>query len=493
MIYLKMEGHNFQYEMFDIIRLFYRDEEIVKCEDICPEDQTALFLMSRITKVQGKPVFQIQLKANAIHYVANIPIPANLNEKSEYKARKTLKREIKRQVYLALSKYSRRDMPWGILTGIRPAKIVHEMQGKGLRQDEILVWLMKYYMLSEKKANMLCEIANTERKILRSTESNMVSLYAGIPFCPSRCLYCSFTSNPIDKYRNLTDSYMRALKVEMDGVGDIVKRKGYKIQSLYIGGGTPTSISAEALKEMLYAFEDNFDLSDVREFTLEAGRPDSIDVEKLEVIKNSRVNRISINPQTMNDETLRLIGRSHTSDDIVRAFRIARDLGFDNINMDIIVGLPGETPEMFENTLKQIEELGPESLTVHTMTVKRASRFKENRQKFKLASDEQASEMINLANTYARKMGLAPYYLYRQKNILGNLENTGFCKPGLEGIYNIQMMEEEQTILALGAGGVTKVVYPEEDRLERVFNVKSVEEYIERIGEMVGRKKQLLL
>ena len=289
----------------------------------------------------------------------------------------------------------------------------------------------------------------------------------------------------------LVDKYIDMLKKELYFGNELIKEKGYTIQSIYIGGGTPTSISARQMKDLLGFIEETFSLENLEEFTLEAGRPDTIDEEKLLVIKNSRVNRISINPQTMNDATLRLIGRNHSSEDVRKAFYLARDVGFNNINMDVIVGLPGENCEMFRNTLEEIKKMEPESLTVHALAIKRASRLNEEQKEFEHVPDEEAAGMVDMAYEYALSMGMRPYYMYRQKNIAGNLENVGYCKPGFESIYNVQIMEEKQTLLAFGAGGVSKVVYSDENKIERAFNVKSPEEYIGRIDEMIARKREL--
>lgn len=289
----------------------------------------------------------------------------------------------------------------------------------------------------------------------------------------------------------MVGSYIKALRKEIKSVGKILADKGLKIQSIYIGGGTPTAIDAQHLGELLKEIEDTFCMDDVKEYTLEAGRPDSITEEKLATIARSRVNRISINPQTMKDETLVRIGRSHTSGDIIEAFNLARELGFDNINMDVIAGLPGEDINDFMYTLDEIKKLAPESITVHTMSVKRASRLNDEKNSYDLTDEDEVTKMVDSAYEFIKDIGLKPYYLYRQKNILGNLENIGYSKPGAESIYNIQIMEERQTIIALGAGATTKLVYPKEDRIERVFNVKSVEEYISRIDEMIGRKENM--
>lgn len=489
MIYVRLEGHDFRYEVTDVLKLFFDNEEILFVDDEPPAKDRGFFISSSIKGKDGNIEVYTHLKASGINTGYHFPVRVSGDDHAR---RKQLKREMKRQLYIILSEYTRRELPWGMLTGIRPAKIVHELLYEGLKKDEILKRLREYYFVSENKASLLYDVAAAENSILSKTSPDMAGIYVGIPFCPSRCLYCSFASNPIDRCRHIVRDYVDALRYEIEETGRIIKQKGFKIQSIYMGGGTPTSLDAEHLKEVLGAIEGNFDLTNLEEFTMEAGRPDSIDRNKLTAIRNSRVDRISINPQTMWDETLKAIGRRHTAKDIIEAFRLAREMGFDNINMDVIIGLPGENISMFKRTLEQIGELGPESLTVHTMAVKRASRLNEVKDRYVLLDAGEASDMIELAGEHAKLMGMHPYYLYRQKNMVGNLENIGYCKPGMESIYNIQIMEERQTIIALGAGAITKVVYPEENRIERAFNVKNVEEYIRRTDEMVERKKALL-
>ncbi|MDP4183485.1 MAG: coproporphyrinogen dehydrogenase HemZ, partial [Bacillota bacterium] len=421
---------------------------------------------------------------------SNEEIKANLRR---YEIQKGVKRELKRQLYKVLSNFTGKNMPWGMLTGIRPAKIVHEMIGKSLPKTAIIDRLNNYYMVNDKKAEILYNVSEKEGRILSKTRENMVSVYIGIPFCISKCSYCSFTSNPIDNSSGIVTKYTDALIDELVKTSQLIADKGWAVQSVYIGGGTPTSIDEQNLKRVLDAVESYINMDSIEEYTLEAGRPDSINDEKLSVIKNSRVTRISINPQSMNDDVLNNIGRKHTSQDIVRAFRRARELGFTNINMDIIAGLPGETPEMFEDSLKRIIELAPESLTVHTLSVKRGSKLIEQAKDNDYAKARQIEHMVEAAQEYAASIGMKPYYLYRQKNILGNLENVGYCMDGFESVYNIQIMEEKQSIIALGAGAITKIVYPVENRIERAFNVKNVDEYIKRVDEMVQRKELLII
>lgn len=489
MIYIKIEGHDFKYQIEDVLRLFFKDEDIFYVDNEPPIDNRGIFILSSIIEETSQYKIKTELKLNGDHYTENLSVNTENIEGRELL--KVLRREVKRSTYNILEGYTKRNSPWGMLTGIRPAKIVHELIDEGLVKSDIAKKLKEYYKVSEKKADLVYSVAESERVILENTKENMVGIYIGIPFCTTRCVYCSFTSNSITQYKKMLDSYINALKIEIDGVCNILKDKKLKVQSIYIGGGTPTSLDAIRLKELLDYIDKRFDMSSLLEYTLEAGRPDTIDEERLLAIKDSKVTRISINPQTMNDTTLSTIGRRHTASDVVEAFKIARNLGFDNINMDIIVGLPDEDISMFENTLNRIENLEPESLTVHTMSIKRASRLSSEIQKHNLASSEVASKMIDMAAECAESMAMKPYYLYRQKNILGNLENIGYSKPGFESVYNVQIMEEKQSIIAIGAGAVTKVVYPAENRIERAFNVKGVEEYISRVEEMIERKKTL--
>jgi len=496
-IYLKIDGHDYQYGIDDILKLFFRDEAILPVQEDDTNFRDGIFIKNAIERrdIDGKIVFELITSIrDSEGEVSSFSLDVTeivKDSKESREAEKVLKWEIKRQLYKALVQYTKEEMPWGMLTGIRPAKIVHEMLDKNFNKEQIMERLKNYYYLSSKKASLVYDVALSEKAILDNTEPNMVSLYIGIPFCPTRCLYCSFTSNPIKKYEKMVESYMAALTKEIRCVGEMLRERELKIQSIYIGGGTPTSIDVQYLGKLLEEIEKNFCFDFVQEYTLEAGRPDSITVEKLEIIAKSKVNRISINPQTMKDETLLRIGRSHTSDDIIEAFKLARKFKFDNINMDIIAGLPGEKLDDFLFTLEEVKKLSPENITVHTMSIKRASRLNEERDSYSLTEGTEVARMVDAAYDIITGMGLMPYYLYRQKNILGNLENIGYAVPGTESIYNVQIMEERQTIFALGAGAVTKVVYPEENRIERIFNVKNVEEYVSRIDEMIQRKKDM--
>lgn len=382
--------------------------------------------------------------------------------------------------------------PWGILTGIRPAKIAVKALREGKSPEAVVEYFFKECGANLSKANLALEVALTEASIIDKMYPDGVSLYIGIPFCPSRCLYCSFVTNGTERARRLMPEYIEALKKEIRYVSEIVKQNGDRIETVYIGGGTPTTLTPELLEDMLKCLYEYNDLSCVKEFTVEAGRPDTITEEKLTVLKDYGVGRISINPQTMNDETLKVIGRKHSVADIIEAFYLARRCGFDDINMDLIAGLPGENFEMFKHSLEEVEKLSPEDTTVHTLSIKRSSILNEYRDSYRMTDGEEVSRMVDYAREYMRSRGKIPYYMYRQKNQLGNLENVAYCKKGHESLYNIYIMEELQTIISMGAGGVTKTVDRETDRIERIFNVKEAKDYIERLDEMLERKSVLI-
>lgn len=381
--------------------------------------------------------------------------------------------------------------PWGVLTGIRPSKIATKLLLGGMSTDDTVKYFVREYGADEKKARLATEVAQVELPIRKNMSESGVSIYIGIPFCPTRCLYCSFVTCGTKQAARLTDKYVEALKREISYVSDIVSENGNTVETVYIGGGTPTTLSAPLLDDMLSHLRDSFDLSCCKEFTVEAGRPDTIDREKLMTLKRRGVDRISINPQSMNLDTLHLIGRAHTPEEIEQAFYLARDCGFDNINMDVIAGLPGEDLDMFKYTLERVEKMSPEDTTVHVMSIKRSSRLHEYLKDYQLTDGDTVAKMVDFAYDFLRGRGKHPYYMYRQKNQLGNLENVAYTKPGFESLYNVYIMEEIQTIISLGCGGVTKTVDRTCDRIERIFNVKEPKDYIERLDEMLSRKDAL--
>lgn len=403
--------------------------------------------------------------------------------------KKKARNVFKRMMYDMLKKLTGRELPWGTLTGVRPTKIVYTLLEEGKNDREIKDYLKKEYYVSEKKGDLAIKVASNEKRLLEKIDyNNGYSLYAGIPFCPTTCLYCSFTSYPLAVWKDRVDTYVDAMLKELEFTSRLMKDK--KLDTFYMGGGTPTTLEPEQLDRVLSFFEEHFDTTGLKEYTIEAGRPDSITRDKLLIMKKHGVDRISINPQTMNDDTLKLIGRHHTVEQIKEAFTLARECGFDNINMDLIIGLPGETREHIERTMREVALLAPDSLTVHSLAIKRAARLNIFWEKYKDYAMVNTDDIINMTADCAAAMGMEPYYLYRQKNMAGNFENVGYSKPGREGIYNILIMEEKQTIMAVGAGASTKVVFPEENRIERVENVKDVTTYIENIDEMIDRKRR---
>ena len=396
----------------------------------------------------------------------------------------------KRFLYVSLREETGLSLPWGNLTGIRPTKIAMTMLESGESEQSIESFLREKHFVSEEKIALGIDIAKREYGILsRLHYENGYSLYIGIPFCPTTCLYCSFTSFPISLWKERVADYLTALEQEMEAVAQMYRDK--ILDTVYIGGGTPSSLSAEELNRLITKLKDIFDFSTVQEFTVEAGRADSITEEKLQVLYRHGVTRISVNPQTMKQETLRLIGRQHTVEQVEAAFALARRVGFDNINMDIILGLPGETKDDVRATIEAIQALRPDSLTVHSLAVKRASGLQKWIEENGITAYNNTEETMKIAEAGARAMGMEPYYLYRQKNMSGNFENVGYSVEGKYGIYNILIMEEKQSIVACGAGSISKRVYPD-GRIERNDNVKDVAQYIERIREMIERKRVLL-
>lgn len=409
------------------------------------------------------------------------------------------KNDLKKNIYRMLSLETKRELPWGNLTGIRPTRIVMNLIEEDMSDEEIFKYMKDNYYTSDEKTALSLSIAHREKEILKNIDyDNGYSLYIGIPFCPTTCLYCSFTSYPICSYADIVDDYLECIMKEIDYVSE--NFKGKTLDTIYVGGGTPTTLLPEQIERLLGYVYDKLDVSKVKELTVESGRPDSITREKLATMKKMGVTRISVNPQTMRDKTLELIGRRHTVSQLVDSYNMAREEGFDNINMDIILGLPYETADDVRYTMEEIKKLAPDDLTVHSLAIKRGSKLAEVLKQKELKGEQKGDvfssiknteEMMKIASEGALSMGLTPYYLYRQKNISGNFENTGYARPGKAGIYNILINEEVQSIVALGAGTVTKRVYGYDGRIERCDNVKDVKLYMSQIDEMIQRKKDL--
>lgn len=459
---------DFFYDIHSLVKSFFPDDDV----SIFQEDETA----------KREAGYNLELK---------VGIP-------DYTDRKAAKDALKQELYRTLSDYTGTELPWGILSGIRPTRIPMQMLGAGASEEEAVRYLTENDYVSLPKAQLAVRIAKRERQLLADVPLGEAaySLYVHIPFCPSICLYCTFSSSPVSAWKKRIDEYLDTVIREMQRRHEQIVMSGRRSGpvTVYIGGGTPTSLSAGQLDRLLGSISRIFDLSGVIEYTVEAGRPDSFEKEKLAVLKQHGVTRISVNPQTMNDRTLELIGRRHTTEDTVRAFHMAREAGFENINMDIILGLPGEGEAELQNTLEGISRLEPDSLTVHSLAVKRASRLTrqilEDREKderadrgvFRGLSLDNSADLMDMAAGSAERLGMVPYYLYRQKNMRGNLENTGFSVPGKECLYNILIMEEVQTIEAFGAGASTKTVY-DDGRIERTISPKDVKTYLERMNQ----------
>lgn len=482
MIYLIIQGHAFRYDVEEFLRSYFTKIKISICESFGQIKEDDICTKSCLNKKDNH--YKLSMKLHDGKGFA-------YEDSCEIEALDQSKNELKKQLYRVLNKYTGRELPWGILTGIRPTSIAREYISSGVSEGELVKIFYDKYYVKEDRAKLLYEIALKEMAVLNATPSKAVSLYIGIPFCPSRCLYCSFISQMVSKNPQIMDDYVEALSKEIKAVAKLLYAYGKVVQTIYIGGGTPTALPQSLLQKLMQCIKDNISFDNISEYTLEAGRPDSITVEKLDIARKLGADRVSINPQSMNEETLKIIGRNHTPMDVLRAFKEAREAGFENVNSDIIMGLPGETLDMFEYTLEKVLSLGPQSLTLHALAIKRASRLNQDYREFQ-QSNIDVLKMSEITFNRTSQEGMHPYYMYRQKNIAGNLENTGFCLPKRECIYNIQIMGERQTILALGAGAISKFVYPNENRLERVANVKTAEEYIARIDEMIDRKEKYI-
>ena len=470
MISLLLEDMTFEQDIRELLMAFYPEEKYIYTnEDV--------FLSLLLSKDNTDYHIKIKSENNVLEFSSPLR-----------DTKFDTKNDLKRNIYINLLKLGNKELPWGTLTGIRPTKIVMEMLENDMSLEDIKKHLKEVYLVSDKRIKLCTDTAKNEFNILKKIDyKNGYSLYIGIPFCPTRCLYCSFTSYSIAQWKKDTDTYVEALCKELLAVSKMYK--GKKLQTVYMGGGTPTSLEGYQLSKILNVVKKNFDLSNLLELTVEAGRPDSITREKLEALKEVGVDRISINPQTMQQKTLDLIGRYHTIEDIFESYKLAREVGFENINMDFIIGLNGEILEDVIDSFTKVKSFAPESITIHSLALKRAARL-NTENKREIMDNDLILSMINTATDTCADLGLEPYYLYRQKNMAGNLENIGFSKPGKECLYNILIMEEKQTIIACGAGTSSKIVF-NDGRIERIENVKDPKLYIERLDEMIERKENM--
>ena len=500
-LFVKISRPSFEYDVNSIVKAFYPDRQVKVLTDesvslwqeyrqvMASEEGAGASEEIRIDLLESGAVMHMRVEGRAkelfgAEYEWQSMAGTLTEEPEKYKA------GFKTFLYKTLEAHAGRSLPWGNLTGIRPTKIAFGLLDEGKAPEEIRAQMKEKYFVSDEKALLSIDIARRERELLSKIHyQGGYSLYVGIPFCPTTCLYCSFTSFPIAAYRKKVDAYLDCLIREMAFVSE--KYRDKILDTVYVGGGTPTTLEPEQLERLLSNLRSFFDFSQVKEFTVEAGRADSITEEKLRVLKKYGVGRISVNPQTMKQETLDIIGRRASVKQVLEAYALARRVGFENVNMDLILGLPGETARDVQNTIDAVVELAPDSLTVHSLAIKRASKLSSWIREHGMQTLSNTDETMQIAAEGARRMGMHPYYLYRQKNMSGNFENVGYARPGKYGLYNILIMEEVQTIIALGAGCISKRVYPD-GRIERSDSIKDVSLYVEKIDEMIERKEKLM-
>lgn len=484
MLTLWIEGHDFHYEMENLCRLFFPYERIVTAKTP-PERPGRVSVYAGIAKLEGALSFTARIRMeNGEEQTAEARRDQPCPEKEQ-------ERVLGVVLFRVLQAATGVTPAWGILTGIHPVKLFRQLcaeQG----ETEARRWFREELLVSDEKIETARRTMQGELPVLRETDDRSFSLYLSIPFCPTRCSYCSFVSQTVERSARLIPEYVDLLCREIAYTAEIAQALSLRLESVYIGGGTPTTLSAGQISQIMDTIRGAFDLSTCREFTVEAGRPDTITEEKLQAILSHGAERVSINPQTMNETVLQNIGRKHTVQAVRDAYHLARKAGFQCINMDLIVGLPGDTPESFEQTLWEVLSLAPENVTVHALALKHAAKMMQEEEVRAFHRDRKAAEtMVRCADRLLSAAGYQPYYLYRQSRTAGNLENIGWAKPGMQGHYNIYTMEECHTILACGAGAVSKIKDPYSDRLERIFNFKYSYEYVSRHQEMMTRKDRV--
>lgn len=472
---LYVKNHNFHFELENLTRLFFPNEKITVIRDFSEPQPPYIY-----TEVSDKITISVNIGS------------FNKSETAVKKLTDDDNELISAQLlYKLLCDFTGLTQPWGILTGVRPVKLLRRLAEES-NEEQAVKKFEKDFFVSNEKIALSRETEHNERKILELSKPESFSLYVGIPFCPSRCSYCSFVMASIERAEKLIEPYTKLLCEEIKRTAEIANKLGLRLETVYFGGGTPTTLSAEQLDTVLGTVNKSFDMSTCREFTVEAGRPDTIDIAKLFALKENKVDRISINPQTVNDEVLKTIGRKHTAQQFFDAFELARKCGFDNINTDLIAGLPTDTPESFKNSLDSIVRLNAECITVHTLCMKRASRLTTEGVTLDLQQARDAREMLAYTQNILGQNEYIPYYMYRQSRMVGNLENVGWSKRGFESLYNVYVMDETHTILACGSGGVTKLKRNNPDYLERIFNFKYPYEYIDRFDELIQRKSGIM-
>lgn len=472
---LYVKNHNFHFELENLTRLFFPNEKITVIRDFSEPQPPYIY-----TEVSDKITISVNIGSFNKSETAVKKLTDDDNELVSAQL-----------LYKLLCDFTGLTQPWGILTGVRPVKLLRRLAEESSEEQAVKKFEKDFFVSNEKIA-LSRETEHNERKILELSKPESFSLYVGIPFCPSRCSYCSFVMASIERAEKLIEPYTKLLCEEIKRTAEIANKLGLRLETVYFGGGTPTTLSAEQLDTVLGTVNKSFDMSTCREFTVEAGRPDTIDIAKLFALKENKIDRISINPQTVNDEVLKTIGRKHTAQQFFDAFELARKCGFDNINTDLIAGLPTDTPESFKNSLDSIVRLNAECITVHTLCMKRASRLTTEGVTLDLQQARDAREMLAYTQNILGQNEYIPYYMYRQSRMVGNLENVGWSKRGFESLYNVYVMDETHTILACGSGGVTKLKRNNPDYLERIFNFKYPYEYIDRFDELIQRKSGIM-
>lgn len=475
-----------EYELEKLTRLFFPFEKIVFCYD---ENECDEPIFSKAEVMESNGNTDIKVLASLNGRVAERKKTFDLAQSKDPDEEKSLERVLAAELFDCYCEITDYKPEWGILTGIRPAKLYRrfvELLGDAGANE----FFKNDFRVGQKKLELLRKTAVSEDFIISKSKDKCVSIYISIPFCPSRCSYCSFVSHSVEKASDLIPQYVELLRKEIEQTALIVKKLGLEVMTVYVGGGTPTTLSAEQLTLLLDTVHSNFG-ENFDELTVEAGRPDTITKEKLMALKNGGVSRISINPQTMNDDVLKNIGRRHTAKQTVEAFNLARECGFDNINMDLIAGLPGDDLESFKATIEKIIKLSPESVTVHSLSLKRSSRMGQDISFAYIKDGIEAAKMVDYAENRLKEFEILPYYMYRQSKTVGNLENVGYAKKGYEGLYNVYIMDETHTILACGASAVTKLKSVSDGYIERIFNYKYPYEYISNFDEILSRKNQV--
>ncbi|RDI47884.1 coproporphyrinogen III oxidase [Falsibacillus pallidus] len=461
-----------------------------------PIEDTDLIIDISIKEEEGSLKAHASLKGTKEEKELNASyskaVQSGLTEKEYFR----LQKNVLSHAYLTvLQNYTGIIQKWGILTGMRPTKLLHKSTQAGVSREEAHKSLMENYMITPEKVELMQSIVDTQLEVVPDLYDlgKEVSIYIGIPFCPTKCAYCTFPAFAMQGKQGRVDSFLAGLHYEMREMGKWLKENHIRITTVYYGGGTPTSISAEEMDVLYEEMYESFpDVENIREITVEAGRPDTITPEKLEVLKKWNIDRISINPQSYTQETLKAIGRHHTVEETIEKFHLARKMAMNNINMDLIIGLPNEGIEEFQHSLDETEKLMPESLTVHTLSFKRASEMTQNKDKYKVAPREEVQEMMSMAEKWTKEHAYKPYYLYRQKNILGNLENVGYSLANQESIYNIMIMEEVQTIIGIGCGAASKFVDPETGKITHFNNPKDPKSYNEGFQDYTQKKINIL-